>query len=84
MIINDVDGAMKSVELCTDDLELVVAAANIAGHMEKACEIYIESDSMLADFCINIVERYHEAASLYPAFPEFVQDALINEFYVED
>lgn len=80
MIINDVDGLMKSVELCTDDLKLVVAAANISSHMEKAEKIYINSDSVLANFCIEVVERYY---SLYLAFPEFVQDALMNEFYME-
>lgn len=83
MLINDVDGAMKSVELCTDDLELIVAAANIAGHMEKAEKIYIDSDSRLATFCIEVVERYYEDVGLYPAFPEFVQDVLINEFYID-
>lgn len=84
MTVNNIDGAIKSIELCAEDLELVVAAANIAGHMEKAEKIHIDNDAQLAKFCIKVVEQYYAESDLYPVFPEFVQDALIDEFNIEN
>lgn len=76
----DVSDFIRRVSM--EDLELIVAAANIAGHLEAAGKIYIDSDTDLAEHIAWMIRDYYIACkNSEPAFPEFAQDHLINRFY---
>jgi hypothetical protein len=53
------DHKLPGKPITDDDLELVVSAANIAGHMERAQKIALDSDRELANTCVEIVKKYN-------------------------
>lgn len=68
-----------------DDLELIVAAANISGYMEASGQIHVESDMKLVGAIARLLEEYSLACKVgEPSFPEFAQDFLLGRFCVED
>lgn len=85
MIIKEIDGAFEKItELYPDDLELIVAAANIAGYLECAEILEIESDSELSTFCVRLVQKYYRETDVDTAFPEFAETNLIQRFGIKN
>lgn len=84
MIIKEIDGVFEKItELYPDDLEFIVAAANIAGYLERAGKLDIGSDSELSEFCVKLVEIYYRETDVDIAFPEFAEDRLVQKFGIE-
>lgn len=85
MIVKELDETFEKItEAYLDDLELIVAAANIAGYLEHAEKLNIESDSELSTFCVRLVQKYHRETDVDTAFSEFAETNLIQQFGIEN
>ena len=64
-----------------DDLEFIVSAANIAGYLEAEGIIFIESNSMLAQFILDRYLKYRDSEWVSVSFfNSYIRNQLIKEF----
>jgi hypothetical protein len=78
---------IQSIPLTVESLEPYIAAANIAGYMEKADKIFLNSDTELAGACIELVDAYNKLLKDDPFsaqdFSEFAGGWLLDKFQIE-
>lgn len=70
----------KANHISFDDIELIVAAANIAGFLEANNKISVSSDTELTEFILKTLEKYQSKHEISMSFNEFIVDALLKEF----
>ena len=73
-----------------DDLVFIVTAANIAGQLESARYIVLDSDEELTDFITAQYDLYTTAVECaylddteYPIWSDWISDALVKEYGTE-
>ena len=63
------------------DLELVVSAANQAGYLESAGKIYVDDDTELTEFILEILYEYGELPEEdSQSFVDYACDRLLEEY----
>ncbi len=63
------------------DLELVVSAANQAGYMESNGSIYVDDDTELTEFILEILYEYGELPEENTqSFVDYACDRLMEEY----
>lgn len=63
-----------------DDVELLVAGANIAGYLEADAKIVLEDDRELATFLISLLEQWYRNDDTTDSFVEHVEKVLLERF----
>lgn len=66
----------------SDDLELIVTGANIAGYLEHNECIYVPSDTELTDFLLDRLRTYYSDPHGYDdiCWAEYIMDELTNRY----
>jgi hypothetical protein len=85
MKIVEFEGQLEYIKKVTlSDLELIVAAANVAGYMEASKTIEVPSDTELATAVISIISEYNlENEDGELPFPEYVETKLLVRYAIE-
>lgn len=69
-------------EVDFDDIEFIVSAANIAGHLESKKEIVLDSDQQLTEFILNNYKHWCKEECKNVSFEEYITNEMIKEFGV--
>ena len=66
----------------SDDLEMIVCGAHVAGCMEQNGDIDTGTDMELMEFLIKIHKEYCDNDELDISFAEYVERRLLEEFKI--
>ena len=64
----------------SDELEMIVAGAHIAGCMEQANEIDTSTDMELMEFLVDLCDKYMSNYDITESFAEYAERNLIATF----
>lgn len=68
----------------SDDLEMIVCGAHIAGCMEQNGDIDTSTDMELMEFLVEIYNEYCKDYELDESFAEYVERRLLEKFKIEN
>ena len=67
----------------SDELEMIVAGAHIAGCMEQANEIDTSTDMELMEFLVHMYNGYMSDDEITESFAEYVEKRLLETFGIK-
>ena len=67
----------------SDELEMIVAGAHIAGCMEQANEIDTSTDMELMEFLVHIYNEYMSDDTMTESFAEYAEKRLLETFSIK-